>query len=117
MKADCYVVAGNFYLKIGDMLFTDTEINRARQRFERFTKNKETFRFYGVIEINGEQEVELPGAINEIFYFLEKNDYGYSADRQETEALFWERFFDYFRKLQKTEQSRILNQLSDLIEE
>ena len=60
--------------------------------------------------------MEVSRAINEVFDFLEKTDYGYSADRQEIEALFWDRFFDYFARLQRTEQNRILNQLSDLIE-
>ncbi|RLI84589.1 hypothetical protein DRP07_00785 [Archaeoglobales archaeon] len=61
--------------------------------------------------------VELTKAIELLFNFLESTDYGYSAWRQDIEAQFWDRFFDYFKKLQKTEQNRILNQLSDLVED
>ena len=54
--------------------------------------------------------------IDFIFAVLEKTDYGYSPTFQEIEAYFWEKFFDYFEKLQKTEQNRIINQLSDVME-
>jgi len=39
-----------------------------------------------------------------------------TPETDEFRAEFWDRFFDYFSKLQKTEQLRILNQLSDLVE-
>lgn len=60
-------------------------------------------------------ERKIKHCINLIFYFLEGTDYGYNWERQEIEAYFWDRFMDYFEKLQKTEKNRILNQLSDLL--
>jgi len=57
---------------------------------------------------------DVKNAIEKVFEFLNATDYGLTWERQETEALFWERFFDYFRKLQKTERNRIINQLCDL---
>ena len=59
----------------------------------------------------------IENCIDEVFSYLEKTDYGYSYDRQEIEARFWDRFFDYFSKLQKTEQLRVITQLSDLVKE
>lgn len=55
--------------------------------------------------------------IRHLFDYLSETDYGYSPSRQEVEAYFWDRFFEYFKSLQKTEQLRILNQLSDLVED
>ena len=54
--------------------------------------------------------------VDTVFFFLENTDYGYSPELQEIESYFWEKFFEYFKKLQKTEQNRIINQLSDIIE-
>jgi len=55
--------------------------------------------------------------INHVFDVLERTDYGYEESIQEIEARFWDRFFNYFKKLQKTEQNRIINQLCDIAKE
>jgi len=74
----------------------------------------------GISSLNGLKRVMgmsemIKRHIDLVFFFLEGTDYGYGWERQEIEAYFWEKFFDYFEKLQKIEKNRILNQLSDLL--
>ncbi|RLI75797.1 hypothetical protein DRO97_02400 [Archaeoglobales archaeon] len=59
---------------------------------------------------------EVVRAIDLVFDFLEKGDYGYTPERQDVEAHFWDRFLKYFKIVQLTEMNRILNQLSDIYE-
>jgi len=61
-----------------------------------------------------EKYEQIKKAIENVFDFLNTTDYGLTWERQELEALFWDKFFDYFRKLQKTEKNRIINQLCDV---
>jgi hypothetical protein len=63
------------------------------------------------------EERNLKASIDQIFDFLNSTDYGLSEWRQHIEAHFWDRFFDYFAKLQRTEQNRILTQLADACSE
>ncbi len=49
--------------------------------------------------------------IDRVFSLLEGD---ITSESDEFRAIFWERFFDYFAKLSRTEQNRILTQLADL---
>ena len=49
--------------------------------------------------------------IGKVFSLLEGD---ITPESDEFRAIFWERFFDYFAKLPRTEQNRILAQLADL---
>ncbi len=56
-----------------------------------------------------QQQREL---IDSIFSLLEGE---ITPETDEFRAEFWDRFFDYFANPERTEQLRILNQLSDLV--
>jgi len=59
-------------------------------------------------------EEETTELIDFLFAILERADYEYIPAFHDIETYFWHKFYDYFKKLQKTEQNRIINQLSDI---